>query len=59
MKRFKYLIAILLFSFSLVVNAEVVTYERTKEEAREYISKNIDEYKLFITSDWALSNGYF
>ena len=35
------------------------TYERSKEEAREYISKNIDEYKLFITSDWALSNGYF
>ena len=34
MKRFKYLIAILLFSFSLVVNAEVVTYERTKENYR-------------------------
>ena len=36
-----------------------LSYERTKEEAREYISKNIDEYKLLITSDWALSNGYF
>ena len=35
------------------------TYERTKEEAREYISKNIDEYKLLITSDWVLSNIYF
>ena len=36
-----------------------LSYERSKEEAREYISKNIDEYKLLITSDWALSNGYF
>lgn len=36
-----------------------LSYERTKEEAREYISKNINEYKLLITDDWALSNGYF
>ncbi len=34
MKRFKYLIAIILFSCSLVVNAEVLTYERTKENYR-------------------------
>lgn len=34
MKRFKYLIAIILFSCSLVVNAEVLTYERTKGNYR-------------------------
>lgn len=36
-----------------------LSYERTKEEASEYISRNIDEYKLLTTSNWALSNGYF
>ena len=36
-----------------------LSYERTKEEASEYISRNIDEYKLLTMSTWALSNGYF
>lgn len=36
-----------------------LSYERTKEEAREYISKNIDEYKLFTMDKWAIINGYF
>lgn len=36
-----------------------LSYERTKEEASEYISKNIDEYKLLTTDNWALKNGYF
>ena len=36
-----------------------LSYERTKEEASEYISRNIDEYKLLTTSNWALSKGYF
>lgn len=31
----------------------------TKEAARAYISRNIDEYKLQMTSNWALENGYF
>lgn len=36
-----------------------LSYERTKEEAREYISKYIDEYKLFTMDTWVLENGYF
>ena len=36
-----------------------LSYERTKEEASEYISRNIDEYKLLTINNWALSNGYF
>ena len=36
-----------------------LSYERTKEEAREYISKNIDEYKLFTTDPWVITHGYF
>lgn len=36
-----------------------LSYERTKEEAREYISKNIEQYKLFTTDPWAIMNGYF
>ena len=36
-----------------------LSYERTKEEAKEYISRNIDEYKLLTINNWALSNGYF
>ena len=44
MKRFKYLIAILLFSFSLVVNAEVVTYERTKENYRVPSDITVSQY---------------
>ena len=36
-----------------------LSYERTKEEASAYISRNIDEYKLLTMSTWALSNGYF
>lgn len=29
-----------------------LSYERTKEEAEEYINKNIDEYKSLITHNW-------
>ena len=36
-----------------------LSYERTKEEASEYISRNINEYLLLTTSNWAVSNGYF
>ena len=36
-----------------------LSYERTKEEAREYISKNIEEYKLFTMDIWVLTHGYF
>lgn len=36
-----------------------LSYERTKEEAREYISKNIEEYKLFTMDTWVLEHGYF
>ena len=36
-----------------------LSYERTKEEASEYISRNIDEYKLLTMSNWLLLNGYF
>lgn len=36
-----------------------LSYKRTKEEARDYISRNIHEYKLLTTSDWCLSHGYF
>ena len=31
----------------------------TEEEAREYISKNIEEYKLFTTDPWLITHGYF
>ena len=51
MKRFKYLIAILLFSFSLVVNAEVVTYERTKENYR--VPSDIE---VNSTNEWNVLN---
>ena len=33
--------------------------EPTLEEAREYISRNIDEFKLKTLSQWCLDNGYF
>ena len=36
-----------------------LSYQRTKQEASYYISRNIDEYKLLTTSNWCLSNGYF
>ena len=36
-----------------------LSYERTKEEAREYISKNIEEYKLLTTDPWVITHGYF
>ena len=36
-----------------------LSYQRTKQEASNYISRNIDEYKLLTTSNWCLSNGYF
>lgn len=29
-----------------------LSYERTREEAEEYISKNIDEYKSLTTHNW-------
>lgn len=29
-----------------------LSYERTKEEAEEYINKNIDEYKSLTTHNW-------
>lgn len=32
---------------------------RTKAEARDYISRNIKQFKLFTLSNWALTNGYF
>lgn len=31
----------------------------TKEAASAYISRNIEEYKLQMTSNWALEHGYF
>ena len=34
MKRFKYILGVLLFGLCLVVNAQVVTYERTKDNYR-------------------------
>lgn len=36
-----------------------LSFPRTKEEAKKYISKNMDEYKLLTTDDWCLSHGYF
>ena len=36
-----------------------LSYQRTKQEASDYISRNIDEYKLLTTSNWCLSSGYF
>ena len=36
-----------------------LSYQRTKQEASHYISRNIDEYKLLTTSNWYLSNRYF
>lgn len=35
-----------------------LSYPRTKEEARDYISKNIEEYKLLSASYWHKINGY-
>lgn len=29
-----------------------LSYERTREEAEEYIVKNIDEYKSLTTHNW-------
>lgn len=29
-----------------------LSYERTREEAEEYINKNIDEYKSLTTHNW-------
>ena len=31
----------------------------TKRMAQEYISRNIDEYKLLSASSWHIENGYF
>ena len=36
-----------------------LSYQRTKQEASHYISRNIDEYNLLTTPNWCLSNGYF
>ena len=34
-----------------------LSYQRTKQEASDYIIRNIHEYKLLTTSNWCLSNG--
>lgn len=31
----------------------------SKKDAQEYISRNIEEYKLLIIDNWCLQNGYF
>lgn len=31
----------------------------SKQMAREYISRNIEEFKLLTMSSWHLENGYF
>lgn len=31
----------------------------TKDAAREYISRNIEEFKLLTMNEWALEHGYF
>ena len=52
MKKFKYLIALILFSCTLVVNAEVVTYERTKENYRvpsDITVSSVNEGKVLNT----------
>lgn len=36
-----------------------LSYKRTKDEARDYISRNIEEFKLLTLSSWATENGYF
>ena len=40
-----------------------LSYPRTKNEARAYISRNMENYKelhkLKNLSNWALTNGYF
>ena len=36
-----------------------ISYQRTKEEARDYISRNIEEYKLLSMDNWNISHGYF
>lgn len=36
-----------------------MSYQRTKEEARDYISRNMREFKLLTADNWSLSNGYF
>lgn len=36
-----------------------MSYQRTKEEARDYISRNIEEYKLLSMDNWIMSHGYF
>lgn len=32
---------------------------KTKEDARKYISKHVDEFKLKSMDNWALEKGYF
>ena len=44
MKKIKYLLAVLLFSLSLVVNAKVETYERTKENYRVPSDVTVSQY---------------
>lgn len=36
-----------------------LSYQRTKTEARDYISRNIEEYKLYSADNWCLAHGYF
>lgn len=31
-----------------------MSFERTRKEASEYIDRNIEQFKLRTTSDWAL-----
>lgn len=36
-----------------------LSYKRTKQEAWEYINKNIEEYKMLTADNWAFEHGYF
>ena len=36
-----------------------LSYPRSKNEAREYIAKNIELYKLASSNTWVIENGYF
>ena len=35
-----------------------LSYPRTKKEASDYISRNIEEYKLLSANNWCVENGY-
>lgn len=36
-----------------------LSYPRTKEEARDYISRNIKEYIRLTSDNWSITNNYF